>query len=69
VSQVLLHTHGQDEQGVLVGQVDELSDGGCFAVDLLLEELFPGGACSSGAASQVSDTPGQYLLPKAMGNA
>ena len=44
--QVLLHTHPQDEQGMLVGQVDELGDGCSLVVDLLLEELFSGRACS-----------------------
>jgi hypothetical protein len=31
---------------MLVGQVDELGDGCSLVVDLLLEELFSGSACS-----------------------
>jgi hypothetical protein len=46
VPQVLLHAYSQDKEGMLVGQVDELGNGSALAVDLLLEGLFPGGACS-----------------------
>jgi hypothetical protein len=54
-------THPQDEQGVLVGQVDKLGDGGSLMVDLLLEELFPGGACSY-AGSQHAEAIGADVL-------
>jgi hypothetical protein len=61
VPQVLLHTHPQDKQGVLVRQVDELGDGGSLVVDLPLEELFSGGACAH-AGSQHPKAVGADVL-------
>jgi hypothetical protein len=42
VSQALLHAHPQDNEGMLVGQVDELRDGFSVVIDLLLEKPLPG---------------------------
>src|SRR4051812_24980285 len=46
VPKVLLHTYPQDKLGMLVRQGVELGNGGSLVVDLLPEELLPGGARS-----------------------
>jgi hypothetical protein len=68
VSQVLLYTHPQDQQGVLVRQVDELGCGGGLVVDLL-KKLFPGGACShAGPQHPESSLPEQDNNPSRLLN-
>ena len=42
-------------------QVDELGNGGCLVVDLLLEELLPGGTCSH-TGSQHPEAVGADVL-------
>jgi hypothetical protein len=56
-----LHTHPQDEQGVLVGQVDELGDRSSLVLDLVLEELFSGRA-GSHTGSQHPEAIGANVL-------